>query len=179
MKMGNKECCKVALIAIVCFMYSFVASAQIERNILGFTLGSTTKSQVVASVKSNNISYSYGFRDSYSTKARDEDTKISLYNVQYKGYTWDICVLEFINDKLGYISMWSNTRSAWSRFKELTKSFGEKYYFYNAMYSDYRTYFNDGGMYLEVSYQPLSIKEDMISITFSDIKLFRQKKRNP
>ena len=155
--MGNKDFCKVALVAIVCFMCSFVASAQIERDILGFTLGSTTKSQAIASVKSRNISFAYGFRDINSRTSQNEDTELTLYNVQYKGYTWDICVLEFINDKLGYIGMWSNTKSAWSRFKELTKSFGEKYYFYNAIYNDNRTYFNDGGKYLEIQYQPFSI----------------------
>jgi len=153
---------RITLIVIICFVCSIVAQAQINRNVLGMTVGSTTKSQAVATLHKN---------------ADNNGSEITLENIQYEGYTWDKCVLLFVNDKLAEVSMWSNTKSARSRFINLTKTLGEKYYAYGAHFADGWTYFNYGGVRYDIRYYTHTyLFDDQIGITITDIQLRRQKK---
>ena len=69
---------------LVCVL---AASAQIQRNILGCTLGATSKAQAINNLKTNN--YLFG---------EPSESSINIYNVFFGGHKWEVASMKFYND---------------------------------------------------------------------------------
>lgn len=77
---------------VISLLISICASAQIQRNFFGFTLGETTKSEVIKYFKSKK----------YKMNESDDETLI-LTDLKFAGHTWPFSAISFYNGKLNRV----------------------------------------------------------------------------
>ena len=70
------------------FLCTIVATAQIQRKILDFTLGVSNKTEVLSYLKSNHYKYSY------------EDGEYEVRKVTFAGHNWPVAYFSFYKGKL-------------------------------------------------------------------------------
>ncbi len=77
------------LLTLTLLLCTLVASAQIQRKFLGFTIGVTSKTTVYNYLRNNNIKFSKNEKDEYLAK-----------KIKFAGEVWDYVWFSFYNGKL-------------------------------------------------------------------------------
>ena len=140
-------------------------SAQIQNNLLGFTLGVSTKYEVYNKYK-DEVKFTV-----------DEIGTISVGDIVFAGYKWDYTSFSFYDNKLESIHFFNTEpftpeqimQLMWER---LRTSLLNKYsdYLQTDSTADF-TYFLDGKIDLVLSYSGLSSNEKSISLNYYDHSL--------
>ena len=152
----------IILILLFCAM---IASAQIQRNILGCNLGTSTKSAVANTLKQKGIRY-----ENLSA------TQIGAYNVTFGGIDWKYVIFNFFNNKLfqvdfGCTSLESSSEHlnvSYNRVLGVLKKKYQKYY--SPRYSTLtNTSFDDNTTGVDLNFET---KSDGITILSLDYKYY-------
>ena len=119
-------------------------SAQIQRTFLGFTLGTTTKSEVYEKYKGN---------DNFS---EDKDGGYSVTNIEFAGQKWDIANFDFSDDLLlsvhfSMLSMFTSESILDSVWENLRLKLMEKYGDYNYFSTSEYLLFKDDATKLSIT----------------------------
>ena len=114
---------KKALLIGLLLLSVLTASAQIQRKFLGFTLGVTTKTQIVNNLKSRNI------------KIHSDQDDIYFENITFGGQQWSYVFISFVNGKMAKISFMKDDETTTlthlkSIYDNLESSLNKKYYQY-------------------------------------------------
>lgn len=143
------------------------ASAQIQRNFLGYTLGSTTKSVIYNKYKTNKLFHRYANGD------------FCVGDITFAGQKWDVVMFEFTNNKLASIQFFltepissiSEMDIVWDR---LSGRLLEKYsdYYREASTSDVLQ-FVDSKTFLSLMYRSINYSKGL-ALRYSDRDLTRQ-----
>lgn len=152
------------VLLLVCVL---TASAQIQRNFLGFTLGVTTKSVVYNKYKHNK------------SLQINEDGDLRVSNITFAGQKWDLVLFKFANNKLQAVSFFSTEPNttitemdmAWNRLSEnLLIKYGK---YYRDSSTSEHLMFTDGKTNLSLSYSVIEYYKGL-SLFYFDRKLFNQ-----
>ncbi len=143
-------------------------SAQIQNKILGFTLGSTTKSEVYNKYKNQELF------------SADDDGTISVGNIVFAGQKWDLTLFCFHNNKLLYVQFsLAEQMTSLSIMDSVWESFQNKLW---NKYSNYAVdsqrsdmiFYTDGITRLSLAYMYIS-NGKLLALQYADINLSEQK----
>lgn len=143
------------------------ASAQIQRNLLGFTLGTTTKSVV------------YNKYKTYKSFSKDEYGNYTVSDIVFAGEKWDYVSFEFTNNKLEAVQFvmaepFSSKNEINTAREKFNSMLWEKYSEYINVISDSDSkVFCDNKTDLIFIYRIIDYNA-CISIRYSDRELFDQ-----
>lgn len=157
------------VLLLVCVL---AASAQIQRNILGFTLGETTKTQVYDYLKENQ----YNITDNPIKDGCMINTK-----VEFLGYTWAKVFISFFDDKFYSVSFYDDDEYALpamlkERFTKLSRTLNLKYFYYFQDDQEDSKYYSDDKVYLVLHRDIDSLTgKRYILLSFMDLKLMDKK----
>lgn len=127
------------LLLLLCVL---TASAQIQRNFLGFTLGVTTKGQALNYLRNNNYNY------------ESKDDGYIIRNVSFAGEKWKIASISFYDNRLvviGFMGRVSQKTPLANAFKSLVYRLNKKYSRYYIDGDLTQQHFSDGTVDVEVS----------------------------
>lgn len=135
---------KKVLAIFLAFIIGLSMSAQIQNKLLGFTLGSTTKSEVYNKYKNEEL-----------FTANGDD--IGVGDLKFAGQTWDVTIFRFYNNKLMLVqfsvtdgmSPLSAIETVWESFKQKLMKKYDTYYLYSST-SDFLS-FSDNITHLSLS----------------------------
>lgn len=153
---------------IVFSLCAVIASAQIQRKFLDFTLGVTTKAQVLNYIKSHHYEYHL-----------IEDGDIGIHKIKFAGQNWPVAYFCFYNGKLYLVDFRDNDsftsvetlNLTWKRLSNLLK---QKYDNYSiSSIEDGALDFSDNKTKLSSNYK-YSLGGVSIHIMYYDIYLFGQ-----
>jgi len=88
---------KKSILTLVFLVCAIVSSAQIQRNILDFTLGTTTKTQVNNYLKNNHIEFS-----------QDKTGMVEARDIKFAGHVWPVIQFSFYKNKLYIVKFLDN-----------------------------------------------------------------------
>lgn len=145
-----------------------VATAQIQRKILDFTLGVTNKAQVINHLKSHRFKYSI-----------NNDGDIVVDNVAFAGHNWPGVFLNFYNGIFYLVSFRDNEsftpkeimESVWKRIRNTLNS---KYHIYLESSNENEIEFSDNKTTVSLKYEYI-IYNKSLSIMYYDVNLFIKK----
>ena len=145
-----------------------IASAQIQRKILDFTLGVSTKTQVLNYIKSHQYVYHL-----------DEEGNFVVQRIKFAGENWSHARFCFYNEKLYLVSFRHNDRITlkenldyiWDRLNDSLKKKYSDYIFESE--KDSSSYFDNKTFLVFFYKQGLDVWS--ICLEYYDYKLFQQK----
>ena len=153
----------------LCFflLCMITATAQIQRRILGFTLGVTTKAQVLNYLKNHHYKYSL----------RKNGEQVAS-NITFAGYNWQDTYFSFYKGKLYCVDFRDDGEytpeelltEVWDRVKN---SLNRKYSLYSISSKDDNIEFSDNKTYVGLKYKYI-FGSKSLSIMYFDIYLFNQ-----
>ena len=154
------------VLLLVCVL---TASAQIQRNFLGFTLGVTTKTQV----------YNYLKNHCYKFSKDDLDDGYKVENISFGGYQWTVAFITFHKNKLCSIEFYDSDDFRPQEFlegsyKNLSTSLDKKYHFYLSEQSPNSKHYSDGVVKCVLAYS-YAMNAMMLSLSYYYMPLLRQK----
>lgn len=143
------------------------ATAQIQRKILDFTLGVTTKAQVLNYLKNHHYKYLLRKNGEYVAS-----------NITFAGYNWQDTYFSFYKGKLYCVDFRDDgeytpeelLKEVWERLKN---SLNSKYSIYSISSKDNKIEFSDNKTYVGLGYE-YSFGSKSLSIMYFDIYLFKQ-----
>lgn len=153
------------VLLLVCVL---TASAQIQRNFLGFTLGVTTKTQVYNYLKTHHYKF---------TKQTYEDG-YQVENVSFGGYHWTALFITFYKNKLSSVSFYDSDdfkpqELLEANYKYLSSSLDNKYYLYLSEQSSNEKHYTDGIVECALEYS-YSMNAMMLSLRYYYRPLLKQ-----
>lgn len=159
---------KKILFLIIFLLSTIIASAQIQRKIFDFTLGVTTKSQVLNYIKSHQCVYHL-----------DEEGNFVVHRIKFAGQNWNQANFCFYNGKLYLVSFRDNDLVSlketldlvWNR---LADSLKKKYNDYLVELLKDSISYSDNKTFLLLYYKQFS-GVWCLSLEYYDSKLFQQK----
>lgn len=153
------------------FLCVLTASAQIQRNFMGFTLGESTKEQVYNELVKQNF-------DVWGDP--NFDTYVVNGHIPFAGYIWTTLSVSFYNDRLYNITFFDDdcsTEALIDKFNQIHLSLNKKYIDY--LISDATTvkHYEDGDTHimLQCDYSSISSKVQL-SLTYVYMPLLKLKK---
>ncbi len=150
---------KIALI-ILCLTCSMMLSAQIQRNILGQTLGVSTKDEVYSSLLS---------KGAFFENMMGEEA-IFVKDVRFGGYPWSVVMLFFYNNVLYKAILVDSsddiTIDAKKKWTQITNLLDTKYSKYKHIEEELNKSYGDLHTFLVIS-----IASGQVSMMYSDVEL--------
>lgn len=161
---------KRTLFTLVLLLCTLMASAQIQRKILGFTLGITSKTIVYNYLKSNRIKFS-----------TNEEGEYVASKIKFAGQIWDSVFFTFYNGKLYNLDFCINEDSTPIQtmdliYENLDKSLSHKYanyYNFNESTNENKVY-SDNVTNITFTYGYL-LGSKSLSIMYTYLPLFNRK----
>lgn len=158
---------KKAILSLVFFVCTTVSSAQIQKNILDFTLGTTSKEQVCSYFKSHNIIYTLG-----------NSGEVVVDGLQFAGWQWGFSHFSFYDNKLYSVQFTSTglgTPEAtldllFDKYKNLLSN---KYNCYKNAFTSGQLGFSDNEIELTLYYEKYQGVR-ILSIEYIHLPLFRR-----
>ena len=158
-------------ILIVFSLCAVIATAQIQRKILDFTLGVTTKTQVLNYLKRHHCHYSL-----------NEDGEYVVNKISFAGHNWPIAYFSFYNGKFYCVDFrdsdgFTSTETLELVWKRFNNSLNKKYSIYSVSIKDDYIEFSDYKTNVSLDYR-YSYGSKSLSIMYYDIYLFKQKNKS-
>ena len=157
------------VLLLVCVL---AASAQIQSNFLGFTLGETTKTQVYNHLRDTNIKF-----------YQDEEGICCAENVKFATIDWDYAKFTFFNDKLykvefSFLDDGKRIAKLTSVYNKLTELLPKKYWRYanGKTFGDKFMEFSDNVTTVTFLYSDFFFRKFQIKLDYTDISLLNAKK---
>lgn len=134
---------KNVLIILLALMIGLPMSAQIQTKFLGFTLGTSTKTEVHNKYKNE-------------TNILEDDNNIFVGGLKFAGHEWGITAFSFYDNKLMSISFTDQEPSTTFQLMETTwnslkNKLSDKYSDYYIDTTPYMIYYTDGNTHLSLS----------------------------
>ena len=140
---------KKVLVIFLAIIIGLSMSAQIQNKILGFTLGTTSKTTVLNQYKTKITKADYNAGETYR-----------IQDVSFAGQIWDLAYFVFVNNKLCTVSFQSTDDNiptsildlSWENLKKSLNKKYSQFYLSNRSTSEIKEY-SDGTTYLTLSYE--------------------------
>lgn len=160
---------KKVLAIFLAFIIGLSMSAQIQNKLLGFTLGTTTKSEVYEKYKNEN--HFLEKSDSYSVGG----------TIEFAGQKWNITTFTFYHDRLlsvqfSLIDLGTSISIMDSTWDYLRLTLLDKYSEFNYCLTSEYLFFQDDKTHLALSYLD-SGNNKALSLIYSDCALKEQKRQ--
>ncbi len=159
---------KTSVLVLLGLVVNLSVYSQIQRNFLGFTLGVTTKNQVINYAKENKMVFVAG------------NDEVCIKDIKFGGIYWPMVAFSFLSDKF-YTVYFFNSDKYTPRnnldvhWENLTSSLNAKYknFLLEEKISETNSRYNDGITTLDAFYDfNQGIKT--LSLLYYDNKLFMQ-----
>lgn len=120
-------------ITLLSMLVSVIANAQIQKNYLGLTLGTTTRNEVYQMYPNATRNWA-GDMDiaSYPGSELDMNTTegepaLNLHNIKFAGIDWDYVNCSFYQGKLCEVHFSSQDKTSYSSWEDLCTALSKKY----------------------------------------------------
>ena len=151
---------KILIIFVSLFFVNLCLSSQIQRKFYDFTLGQTSKSEVVNYFKAKQIEI-----------VDNKENSVAVRNVRFGGYEWPFSAFRFYNNKLVFVYFsndeQSNSKESLSKtWEHLVTIIDKKYsnFFVSKTSSENILFYNDNITNVQLKY---TVFEGIEAITLS------------
>ena len=160
---------KKVLAIFLALIIGLSMSAQIQTKILGFTLGTTSKTSVLNHYKTRITRVNHNADETYR-----------IQDVNFAGLIWDYAYFAFVNDKLYRVSFQSSSNNIpaslldldWENLKSSLNKKYSQFYLSNRSTSEIKEY-SDGTTYLTLNYE-FFMDRMILCISYSNEYLLHQ-----
>lgn len=159
------------LFVFFALLFAITAKSQIQRTFFGFTLGKTTKTDLVKSLKEKG-------KKILNTNVNDETIRVN--NLTFGGKKWPATFFMFYNNSLCVVSFtdtgeYSSEDKLDLDWENISKILSQKYSVYQKKNTKYEIEYNDNKTNLWTSNEPYNGYKSII-LMYSDNYLFKLKR---